>query len=69
MTDCKPCSTPVDICAKISADDGPPVDDPTHYRGLASALQYLTFTRLDIAMMFSRYVFTCMILVSLITPW
>jgi hypothetical protein len=49
MTDCKPCSTPVDTCAKASADGGPAVADPTNYRSLAGALQYLTFTRPDIA--------------------
>jgi hypothetical protein len=48
MRDCKPCSTPVDTCAKVSADAGPPVEDPTAYRSLAGALQYLTFTRPDI---------------------
>jgi hypothetical protein len=44
MTDCKPCSTPVDTQAKLSADPGAPVADPTSYRSLAGALQYLTFT-------------------------
>jgi hypothetical protein len=48
MVDCKPCTTPVDTCAKLSSD-GPPVENATHYRGLAGALQYLTFTRPDIA--------------------
>jgi hypothetical protein len=46
---CKPCSTPVDTQAKLSDDDGPPVDDATAYRSLTDALQYLTFSRLDIA--------------------
>ena len=49
MADCKPCSTPVDTCAKVSATAGPSVADPTAYRSLAGALQYLTFTRPDIA--------------------
>jgi hypothetical protein len=49
MSDCKPCSTPVDTCAKVSADGGPPIADPTSYRSLVGALQYLTFTRPDIA--------------------
>jgi len=49
MADCKSCSTLVDTNRKMSADDGPPVADPTDYRSLAGALQYLTFTRPDIA--------------------
>ncbi|WVZ80008.1 hypothetical protein U9M48_027526, partial [Paspalum notatum var. saurae] len=48
MTDCNPYSTPVDTQAKLSEDVGAPVADPTAYRSLAGALQYLTFTRLDI---------------------
>jgi len=48
MTDCKPCSTPVDTQAKLSAALGDPVADPTAYRSLAGALQYLTFTRPDL---------------------
>ena len=49
MTDCKSCSTPVDTQAKVSAAAGPPVADPTAFRSLAGALQYLTFTRPDIS--------------------
>jgi hypothetical protein len=48
MRDFKPCSTPVDTHAKLSAD-GVPVADPTHYRSIAGALQYLTFTCPDIS--------------------
>ena len=48
MSACKPCSTPVDLHSKLSAD-GPPVADSTHYHSLAGALQYLTFTHPDIA--------------------
>ena len=48
MTDCQPCSTPVDTQAKLSADLGDPVADPTAYQSLAGALQYLTFTRPDL---------------------
>jgi len=48
MTDCKPCSTPVDTQGKLSEAEGTPVTDPTAYRSLAGALQYLTFTRPDI---------------------
>ena len=61
MTDCKPCSIPVDTQAKLSADLGDPVADPTVYRSLAGTLQYLTFTRLDLTYTrFSRSVSTCM---------
>jgi hypothetical protein len=48
MRDCKPCSTPVDTHSKLPAN-GVVVADPTHCRSIAGALQYLTFTRLDIA--------------------
>ena len=48
MADCKPCATPVDLNPKLSAD-GAPVSDPTDFRSLAGALQYLTFTRPDIS--------------------
>jgi len=48
MLNCKPYSTPVDTHAKLSVD-GVTVADPTHYRSIAGALQYLTFTRPDIA--------------------
>ncbi|WVZ88015.1 hypothetical protein U9M48_034577, partial [Paspalum notatum var. saurae] len=48
MTDCNPCSTPVDTQAKLSEDVGTPVADPTAYRSLAGAMEYLTFTRPDI---------------------
>jgi hypothetical protein len=34
--------------AKVSAESGPPVADLTHFRSLAGALKYLTFTRSDI---------------------
>lgn len=49
MSSCKPCTTPVDLSSKLSATDGPLFHDPTLYRSLAGALQYLTFTRPDIS--------------------
>jgi len=49
MTDCKPCSTPVDTNPKVEAADGAPVDNASDFRSLAGVLQYLTFTRPDIA--------------------
>ncbi|XP_066375252.1 uncharacterized mitochondrial protein AtMg00810-like [Miscanthus floridulus] len=48
MTNCKPCSTPVDTQGKLSEAVGTTVADPTTYQSLAGALQYLTFTRPDI---------------------
>ncbi|WZZ61833.1 hypothetical protein YC2023_061940 [Brassica napus] len=48
MTACKPVSTPVDVNSKLLADSGDPIINPTEYISLASALQYLTFTRPDI---------------------
>ena len=48
MTDCKPYSTPVDTQAKLSAALGDPMANPTAYRSLVGALQYLTFTRPDL---------------------
>jgi hypothetical protein len=49
MSDCKPCYTSVDTQAKLSEDDGPSVADATSYRNLTGMLQYLTFSRPDIA--------------------
>ncbi|GJZ54363.1 ribonuclease H-like domain-containing protein [Tanacetum coccineum] len=43
-----PNRTHVDTESKLGYD-GDPVFDPTLYRSLASSLQYLTFTRLDIS--------------------
>ncbi|KAI3751228.1 hypothetical protein L2E82_22276 [Cichorium intybus] len=48
MSKCKPSATPVDTKPKLSASASPPYSDPSSYRSLAGALQYLTFTRPDI---------------------
>jgi hypothetical protein len=49
MADCKPCTTRVNLQAKLAGDLGPPVEDTSQFRSTAGALQYLTFTRPDIA--------------------
>jgi hypothetical protein len=49
IVDCKPCTTPVDIQAKLATDSGPLVQNASQFRSIAEALQYLTFTRSDIA--------------------
>jgi hypothetical protein len=48
MAECKPCATPVDTQGKVSAG-GHLVVDSTGYRSTVGALQYLIFTRPDIA--------------------
>nr|GEU75131.1 ribonuclease H-like domain-containing protein [Tanacetum cinerariifolium] len=48
MQNCNLCRTPVDTESKLGSD-GKPVNDPTLYRSLDGALQYLTFTRLDLS--------------------
>ncbi|GJZ80536.1 ribonuclease H-like domain-containing protein, partial [Tanacetum coccineum] len=48
MLNCNLCRTPVDTEKKLGPE-GSPVTDPTLYRSLARALQYLTFTRPDLS--------------------
>ncbi|KAD7477448.1 hypothetical protein E3N88_00584 [Mikania micrantha] len=49
MTACNPVQTPVDTSGIMGAHDGDSIADPTHFRSLAGALKYLTFTRPDIS--------------------
>ena len=45
MTNCKPSSTPYSSLFRLTQTQGTPLPNPTHFRSLVGALQYLTFTR------------------------
>ncbi|XP_048436096.1 uncharacterized mitochondrial protein AtMg00810-like [Pyrus x bretschneideri] len=49
LESCKPCSTPCKPHTQLLKDEGTPLPAPTMFRSLVGALQYLTFTRPDIA--------------------
>lgn len=49
MYDCKPCSIPCKPHNQVLSTEGTLLTDPTLYQSLVRALQYLTFTRPDIA--------------------
>ena len=49
MVDAKPCDTPCLPYHRLLKEDGEPYPNPTVYRSIVGALQYLTFTRPDIA--------------------
>jgi len=48
MTSCKPVDTPLSASSKLTLIPGTLYSDPTRYRQIIGALQYLTFTRPDI---------------------
>ena len=49
MLESKPCDTPCLPSSRLLKDDGLVYGNPSHYRSIVGALQYLTFTRPDIA--------------------
>ena len=49
MSGCKPCKTPYSPNAHLLANDSLLLQDPTIYRSMVGALQYLTFTRPNIS--------------------
>ncbi|KAM1010062.1 hypothetical protein TB1_044704 [Malus domestica] len=49
MVHSKPCSTPCLPYNRLLKDDGHPFNNPSLYRSIVGALQYLTFTRPDIS--------------------
>ena len=53
MLDCEPCSNPCAFAHSHALAVNPLLSDPTAYRSLVGALQYLTFTR-QICLMLSR---------------
>ena len=48
MVDCKPMNTPLETKVQVSSE-AEPLDDPSYFRGLVGALQYLTLTRPDLS--------------------
>ncbi|VFQ62769.1 unnamed protein product [Cuscuta campestris] len=48
MVSCRPISTTVDTKAKLSSSSGMALSDPSLYKSIVGALQYLTFTQPDI---------------------
>lgn len=48
MIDCKPLATPISV-ARTPVLFDKPYDNPTQYRSLAGAMQYLTVTRPDVS--------------------
>lgn len=57
MSVCNPYRIPTDFTGQLSTASRPPVSDPTLYRSLAGALQYLTSIRPDIfPMQYNRFV-------------
>ncbi|KAF5460295.1 hypothetical protein F2P56_020175 [Juglans regia] len=49
MINAKPISSPMSSTQKLSLLSGAPHSDPTHYRSVVGALQYLSLTRPDIS--------------------
>lgn len=49
MENCKSTSTPSKLQFQLLVDEGKAMVDSTLYRSIVCVLQYLTFTRLDIA--------------------
>jgi len=49
LSSCKPCTTPCKPHCQLLKTEGDALTDPTIYRSIVGALQYLTFTRPEIS--------------------
>jgi len=49
MLGCKPCLTPCSPTVHVNSQTSPFLSDPTTYRKMVGALQYLTFTKPDLS--------------------
>ena len=56
MSECKPCKTPCSPNAHLVPYDSGLLPDPTLYKSLVGALQYLTFTKPDLSFAVNRLV-------------
>lgn len=54
MTDAKPVSTPLPASLKLTLNSGPLLEDPSQFQSVVGNLQYLGFTRPDIAYAVNR---------------
>ena len=54
MLNTKPSPTPAIVGNKFSKTDGEVLANPTHYRSIVGALQYLTNTRPDISFIVNK---------------
>lgn len=53
MQDCKPCATPMNFVVSLT-DEGESFSNPSLYRTIIRSLQYLTYTRPDIAFVVNK---------------
>ncbi|XP_043699873.1 uncharacterized mitochondrial protein AtMg00810-like [Telopea speciosissima] len=54
MTDCKSVSTPLAIITKPIDQGGDPMSNPTEYRSIVGALQYVTLTHSDVSLVVNK---------------
>uniref|UniRef100_A0A2N9HM75 Reverse transcriptase Ty1/copia-type domain-containing protein n=1 Tax=Fagus sylvatica TaxID=28930 RepID=A0A2N9HM75_FAGSY len=57
MLTCKPSSTPYSSTTRLTKTQARPLSNPTSFRSLMGALQYLTFTQLDLSFSMNQVLF------------